>query len=80
MSSIWKWAFLNSFLESYIDENFNFKIQINWKLQNDIYCIKIVNSVLSHQLFLKKNEILSKINKSLQNMNFSKILDIKFIS
>ncbi len=79
IAGIWKWAFTNSVLTKYIQKHFQTHIIIQWKLQNNIYFVKLSNPSLSNFLFLHKKQIIEHINEKLQNMNFQKINDIKFI-
>jgi len=79
LANIWRWAFINSVFEKYIEENMKIKINIQWKLEYDIYFVKLSNSSLANQLFLNKNYIKEYINKRLESMHFNIIKDIKFI-
>lgn len=78
LSSVWRWAFLNSVLKKYIEEKFGVKINLKWKIQHNVYFVYLSNSVLSNQVFLNKNKIKNFLNKKLETMNFQKIKDIKF--
>lgn len=77
--SISRWSFANSLTQKYIKEKYSIKIVIYWKIQNNIYYIKLNNPSLSNFLFLHKKNLFSHINKNLKNMEFNQIVEIKFI-
>lgn len=79
IASIWRWAFTNSILIRYTEETLKLKINLQGKIQYDVYFVKLSNSMLSNQLFLNKKDIKEHLNKKLENMNFKTIKDIKFI-
>lgn len=79
IASIWRWAFLNSTFERYINDNLNIKIDVYWKVQYDVYFVKLSNSILSNRLFLHKKDIQKYMNQKLEDMSFKRIRDIKFI-
>ena len=79
IASIWKWAYINQVLKSYIKNNLNLELEIIGYIKNDIFCVKVWNSSLSNLLFLHKKKVLDHINLKLKDLNFDKILDIKLL-
>lgn len=79
IASIWKWAFTNSVLTKYIKEQYKIDIVINWKIQHNVYFVKLSNPSLSNLLFLHKKQIKEHINQKLKDMNFQQLKEVKFI-
>jgi len=54
-------------------------IEVKWKIENNIYIVKLNNSSFKSVIFLQKKKVLDHINLKLQDMNFEKIIDIKVV-
>jgi hypothetical protein len=60
-----------------VSEMFNLKIR--WKIKYNVLVLEVDNPVLRNHIFLKKKEVLQKVNDKLVSLWFWKILDIKLL-
>ena len=73
-----KWSMINSISSTFLSKTCWIK-NIEWKIEFNKYIIKANSSVEKHCIFLHKRQLLDKINKQLETMNYEKINDIKII-
>jgi len=79
INAVSRWAFVNSIFNTFCKDNFSMNIEIKWKIENNIYIVKLGNSSFKSVIFLQKKKVLDHINLKLQDMNFEKIIDIKVV-
>ena len=79
INAVSRWAFVNAVFNTFCKKNFNMSIEIKWKVEKNIYFIKLNNSTFRNVLFLQKKKVLDYLNLKLQDMNFETIQDIKII-
>ena len=78
LSRLSKWAMINSIAQNFIKQ-FWINQTINWKIENHIYILKIGNPTIGNMIFVKKKQLLEKINLQLKKMGYNPILDIKIV-
>ncbi len=79
INAVSRWAFVNSIFNTFCKDNFSMNIEVQWKIENNIYVVKLSNSSFKSIIFLQKKRVLDHINLKLEDMNFDKIIDIKII-
>jgi hypothetical protein len=79
INAVSRWAFVNSVFNTFCKDNFAMSIEVKWKIENDIYIVKLTNSSFKSIIFLQKKKVLDYINLKLKDMNFDEILDIKVV-
>jgi len=80
ISTISKWAMVNTVFLKYMNQNYNLDLdKIDGKVENNVYIVKLSNSILSNIVFMNKKDVLDNINKQLVDMSLWKILDIKLL-
>jgi len=78
LSRLSKWAMINSIAQNFIKQ-FWINQSISWKIENHIYILKIGNPTIGNMIFVKKKQLLEKINLQLKKMGYDPILDIKIV-
>ena len=78
LSGLSKWAMINSITQNFIKQ-FWINQAINWKIENHIYILKIGNPTIGNMIFVRKKQLLEKINSQLKKMGYDPILDIKIV-
>ncbi len=79
INAVSRWAFVNSIFNTFCKDQFSINIEVEWKIVNNIYIVKLNNSSFKSVIFLQKKKVLDHINLKLEDMNFDKIIDIKVI-
>ncbi len=79
INAVSRWAFVNSIFNTFCKDKFSMNIEVQWKIENNIYVVKLSNSSFKSIIFLQKKRLLDHINLKLEDMNFDKIIDIKII-
>ncbi len=79
INGVWRWAFVNSIFNTFCKDNFKMSMEVHWKIENNIYVVKLTNSSFKSVIFLQKKKVLDHINLKLKDMNFDEILDIKVV-
>ncbi len=78
LSRLSKWAMINSIAQNFIKQ-FWINQTISWKIENHIYILKIGNPTIGNMIFVRKKQLLEKINLQLKKMGYDPILDIKIV-
>jgi len=78
LSRLSKWAMINSIAQNFIKQ-FWIHQTISWKIENHIYILKIGNPTIGNMIFVRKKQLLEKINSQLKKMGYDPILDIKIV-
>ena len=73
-----KWAMVNSITQNFVNQLW-IDQTITWKIENHVYFLKVWNPVVWNIIFIKKKQLLKKINKQLKKMKYDPILDIKIV-
>jgi len=79
LNAVSRWAFVNSIFNTFCKKEFNIDLESKWKIEYNIYYIKLTNSSFRNIIFLQKQKILEHINSKLEDMNFTKIVDVKVV-